>query len=237
MIGWNQPSNAAWVLGSVRQLPRFSSRIPSLKLTASSPLKKLAETQPKIKVYTFPLPPFFRGAAVSFTGGCKHLGETLRCGPRFEGEVWSLSLCPGFPALKPGVFFLIFYNKQVLWPKYCKFIKIRLMEEIPNNHLGCKKQLVNNGINYQPQQVFSPGFLNHQSTSGSTSSFQQIPLPRTMAEAGSSLPVGILNCWWFEGWNHLGVRFLVGVRQVISRRVVFDLFFFVQKMGADGGSL
>ena len=28
-----------------------------------------------------------------------------------------------------------------------------LMEEIPNNHLGCYKFPVNNGINYQPQLV------------------------------------------------------------------------------------
>ena len=28
-----------------------------------------------------------------------------------------------------------------------------LMEEIRNNHLGCIKPVVNNGINYQPQLV------------------------------------------------------------------------------------
>ena len=28
------------------------------------------------------------------------------------------------------------------------------MAEIPNNHLGCKKPVVNNGINYQPQLVY-----------------------------------------------------------------------------------
>ena len=32
--------------------------------------------------------------------------------------------------------------------------------EIPNNHLGCKKKLANNGMNYQPQVIFT-GFSNH----------------------------------------------------------------------------
>ena len=35
--------------------------------------------------------------------------------------------------------------------KRWKFLHVLLMEEIPNNHLGCKKNLVDNGINYQPQ--------------------------------------------------------------------------------------
>ena len=38
---------------------------------------------------------------------------------------------------------------------------ILLMAEIPNNHLGYIKPVVNNGINYQPQLVIA-GFLNHQ---------------------------------------------------------------------------
>ena len=38
---------------------------------------------------------------------------------------------------------------------------ILLMEEIPNNHLECIKNHVNNGINYQPQLVIA-AFLNHQ---------------------------------------------------------------------------
>ena len=36
-----------------------------------------------------------------------------------------------------------------------------LMDEFQNNHLGCIKPVVNNGINYQPQLVIN-GFLNHQ---------------------------------------------------------------------------
>ena len=37
-----------------------------------------------------------------------------------------------------------------------------LMEEIRReNHLGCEKPVVNDGINYQPQLVIA-GFLNHQ---------------------------------------------------------------------------
>ena len=32
---------------------------------------------------------------------------------------------------------------------------ILLMEDIPNNHLGCFGNLVNDGINYQPQLVIS----------------------------------------------------------------------------------
>ena len=34
------------------------------------------------------------------------------------------------------------------------------MEEIPNNHLGCIKTLVNNGINYQPQLVSRISSIN-----------------------------------------------------------------------------
>ena len=32
-------------------------------------------------------------------------------------------------------------------------VVVLLMEEIPNNHLGCKKPVVNNELNYQPQLV------------------------------------------------------------------------------------
>ena len=37
--------------------------------------------------------------------------------------------------------------------------------EIPNNHLECNENLVNNGINYQPQLVFSPDFWTINSIS------------------------------------------------------------------------
>ena len=39
---------------------------------------------------------------------------------------------------------------------------ILLMEEIPNNHLGCIKPVVNNGINYQPQLVTAGFQLSSQ---------------------------------------------------------------------------
>ena len=46
--------------------------------------------------------------------------------------------------------------------KYCNIICTTVDgSEIPNNHLGCMKPVVNNGINYQPQLV-NAGFLNHQ---------------------------------------------------------------------------
>ena len=42
---------------------------------------------------------------------------------------------------------------------------ILLMEEIPNNHLGCIPNPVNNGINYQLQLVFTPDFWTINSMS------------------------------------------------------------------------
>ena len=42
---------------------------------------------------------------------------------------------------------------------------MRLMEEIPNNHLACLyKTLVNNGMNYQPPIGFLAGFLMLRAT-------------------------------------------------------------------------
>ena len=43
-------------------------------------------------------------------------------------------------------------------PEKCTLL---LMEEIPDNHLRCKKILINTGVNYPPQLVIA-GFLNHQ---------------------------------------------------------------------------
>ena len=36
------------------------------------------------------------------------------------------------------------------------------MEEIPNNHLGCRKAYVNTGINHQPQLISKISSINHQ---------------------------------------------------------------------------
>ena len=54
-----------------------------------------------------------------------------------------------------------------IWKKKRNYsiFEMFMMEEIPNNHLGCKKT-VNNRINYQPQLVSFPDFWIINSTSG-----------------------------------------------------------------------
>ena len=54
----------------------------------------------------------------------------------------------------------IYYGYRI-HVNYLDYITVLLMEEIPNNHLECIPNPVNNGRNYQPQLVIS-GFLNHQ---------------------------------------------------------------------------
>ena len=63
----------------------------------------------------------------------------------------------GKPNNKPNI--LWFATKITSWElRILKLMLLLLMKEIPNNHLGCIKPVVNNGINYQPQLV-NAGFL------------------------------------------------------------------------------
>ena len=88
-------------------------------------------------------------------------------------------------------------------------LKILWMEEIPNNHLGCFWNPINNGLNYQPQLV-SAGFLNHQQylRSAGLSDVNPRNIQSRVAPCVQSQPG--LSCWmpFFELLSVFSVVFL-----------------------------